>query len=211
MRSELLNLLPKSQLSDDLIQLHADFDYLGILKKYGSCCLFINSLLVLYLRKKQYEASLRLCYASLEQSTHHYLLGHHQFVSAGQLAGHVVCQINPNALAPSHYLLDFGLGNLRKMINHAPQAVAFAFWEQADHISHIDLSPEETLRWTGINHIENFEYQVERQQATLMREFARLENFQENRLRHCLHQALHADTNHSRPLHTPSCPSVYHS
>ena len=149
----------------------------------------------MYFRQRHYEAKLRLCYASLEQGTHHYLLGHHRFVSAGQLAGHVVCQISPNALAPSHYLLDFGLGNLRKMVNHVPQTVAFAFWEQADHISHIDLSPEQTLRWTSIDQIEDFEHHVTRQQATLLQVFNTLQNFQENRLRHCMHQALHPDEN----------------
>lgn len=194
MRSEFLNLLPKSQLSDDLIQLHADFDYLGILKKYGSCCLFINSLLALCLCKKKYRAELRPCYASLQCNTHHFLLGHHQFVSAGQLAGHVACQISPNPLTPSHHLVDFGLGNLRKMVKHAPQAVAFAFWEQADYISRIDLSPEETLSWTAIEQIDNLNLEIQHQQATLIEVMSKLENFQQDRLRCCFNQALHGKT-----------------
>nr|WP_315484875.1 hypothetical protein [uncultured Undibacterium sp.] len=184
MDSHFINHLPSGTLSADVDQLFTDFDYLGLFKKYGSCCLFINSLLCRTLRKKQYQVELIVCYAQLEEEQRRFLLGHPKYTKPGQLAGHVFC------LVDNQYLIDFGLGNLRKFDSHFAQAVACTTSEDANYIASIATTTHQTLTWLGNHTIPDLEFAIHAQESAVVKTMSSIEKFQSDRLGHCVRKTL---------------------
>ncbi len=196
MDSNLINHLPPGKLTADVDQLFQDFDYLGILKNYGSYCLFINSLLSLALRKKQYQVKLIACYAQLDSNaSQRFLLGHPAYIDPGQLAGHIACIVN------DQYLIDFGLGNLRKFDSDFAQAVACPIHLNDDSsssdskcIASITTMSQQSLTWIGDHTIPDLELAIQAQEAKVMQLMSFIEQFQNNRLGHCIRKALTSKT-----------------
>lgn len=187
MNDNFTNNLPSGQLSNDVDQLFRDFDYLDILKNYGSCCLFINSLLCRTLNKisnQGYNAKLISCYAKLENSDQIYLLGHPDYIDPGQLAGHICCLVN------EQYVIDFGLGNLRKFDPHFVQAIASPVAQHPQFIAHVTTAPQQSLTWVGDHIMPNLEAAIQLQENKLIQVLAFLEHFQSDRLGHCVRKAL---------------------
>ena len=184
MTSTFLNKLPLSQLSKDMDQLFTDFEYLGLFDEYGSCCLFINQLLLQSLRQKNYQVQLISCYALMEEQNQRFFLGHKDYIKPGQLAGHVTCLVN------QAFLVDFGLGNLHKCLATAPQAIAFQA-QASDHLfGELYLSNLAKIAWHPIDDIPNLAFETARQQPKLDEVFQQLHAFQKNRLKYAIHRAL---------------------
>lgn len=192
MDSNLINHLPPGKLTVDVDQLFQDFDYLGILKNYGSCCLFINSLLSLVLRKKQYQVKLIVCYAQLDDNAgQRFLLGHPAYIDPGQLAGHIFCLVN------DQYLIDFGLGNLRKFNPDFAQAVACPIHlnkagSSADSncIASITTVSQQSLTWIGDHTIPDLDAAIQAQEGKVIQLMSFIEKFQNDRLGHCIRKGL---------------------
>ncbi|MFZ6798849.1 hypothetical protein [Undibacterium sp. Di24W] len=195
MYNKLINHLPSGTLSFDVDQLFTDFDYLGLFKKYGSCCLFINSLLCRALRKKQYQAELIVCYAKLEDEQRTILLGHPNYIAPGQLAGHVFC------LVDNQYLIDFGLGNLRKFDPYFAQAVACTTSEDASYIASTTTSSQKKLTWLGNHTIPDLKIAIHAQESGVVKAMSSIEKFQSDRLGHCVRKTLN-------PMHRQSGTSI---
>ena len=194
MDSNLINHLPPGKLTVDVNQLFQDFDYLGILKNYGSYCLFINSLLSLVLRKKQYEVKLIACYAQLDnRQNQRFLLGHPAHIDPGQLADHIFCLVN------DQYLVDFGLGNLRKFDHDFAQAAACAIQlEEANngydskYIASITTMSQQSLTWIGDHTIPNLDAAIQAQEPKVIELMSFIDQFQNDRLGHCIRKGLTA-------------------
>lgn len=184
MTSAFINKLPLSQLSKDIDQLFTDFEYLGLFDDYGSCCLFINQLLLKSLRQKHYQVQLISCYALMEEQNQRFFLGHKDYIQPGQLAGHVTC------LVDQEFLIDFGLGNLHKCLATAPQAIAFQARPSRDFIGELYLNHAEKICWYPVEAIPNLDYETARQQPQLDKVFQQLLTFQKNRLKYAIHRAL---------------------
>ena len=108
MDSSLFQNISNEQLASQLRQLFADFEYMGIMEKYGTYCLFISSLVAAILREHGYQVELRTCVAKISQNHINFYLGSKQFAKAEQLPTHVICVVNHSIL------IDFGLGNARQ-------------------------------------------------------------------------------------------------
>lgn len=109
MKRTLYQRLVRSNESQLLRQIFADLEYLGIIEKYGTCCLFINALAAEILKLHHFDVELRACIAVVDQEGRgRFLLGAKEFSLPGQIPSHIVCIINKSVL------LDFGLGNVRK-------------------------------------------------------------------------------------------------
>jgi hypothetical protein len=186
MYNKLINHLPSGALSFDVDQLFNDFTYLGLLKNYGSCCLFINSLLCRALRKKQYQTELIVCYAQLVEEQRRFLLGHPDYTAPGQLAGHVFCVVD------NQYLIDFGLGNLKKFDPDFAQAVACTTSKDANFIASITTSSHQTLTWLNNHTIPGLEMAIDAQESGVSKAMNFIEEFQSDRLGHCVRKALAA-------------------
>jgi hypothetical protein len=186
MDNKFINDLPSGTLSADVDQLFTDFDYLDLFGKYGSCCLFINSLLCRVLHKKQYQTELIVCYAQLVDEQRGFLLGHPDYIAPGQLAGHVFCRVD------NQYLIDFGLGNLRKFDPNFAQAVACTTSKDANYIASIATSSHQTLTWLGNHTIPYLEMAIHAQESEVSKAMGFIEKFQSDRLGHCVRKALTA-------------------
>lgn len=184
MDSNFINHLPPGTLSVDIDQMFTDFDYLGLLNNYGSYCLFINSLLYRALRKKQYQAELISCYAQLEVEKRIFLLGHPDHIDQGQLAGHIFC------LVDNQYLIDFGLGNLRKFAPYFAQAVACKTTKDTNYIASITTTSDQTLTWHGNHLIPGLKIAIHAQESRVTKAMNLIEKYQSDRLRHCIRNAL---------------------
>lgn len=184
MQNIFINQLPPGQLSEDLTQLVTDFDYLGLFDEYGRCCLFINQLLQQVLQSMNYEVRLVECYAKMESANQRIFLGHRDYIQAGQLAGHLSCLVNQT------YIVDFGLGNLHKLYNSAPQAIACQATPSHEPFGELYFDNVTKITWHTLTQIPNLEYEILRQQLKLSEVFKRLQDYQRNRLKFAIHRAL---------------------
>lgn len=184
MQNVFINQLPPGQLSEDLTQLVTDFDYLGLFDNYGCCCLFINQLLQQVLQSMNYEVRLVECYAKMESGNQRIFLGHRDYIQAGQLAGHLACLVNQS------YLVDFGLGNLHKLYNSAPQAIASQATPNQEPVAELYFDNTTKMTWHTLTHIPNLEYEILRQKIKLSEVLKRLQDYQRNRLKFAIHRAL---------------------
>lgn len=109
MKFTLYQQLIRSNEAQLLRRIFADLEYLGMIGKYGNCCLFINALAAEILKLHEFEVELRPCIAVIDQENRgRFLLGAKEYSQAHQLPSHVVCIVNKTVL------LDFGLGNVRR-------------------------------------------------------------------------------------------------
>lgn len=101
-------LLPSNE-AQLLRRIFADLEYLGVIPKYNSYCLFMSSLVSEILKEHQFDVELRACVAVIDQGPHkRFLLGAKEYAAPGQIPSHLVCVVNQTIL------LDFGLGNVRR-------------------------------------------------------------------------------------------------
>ena len=105
-------------------RIFADLEYLGMIAKYGNCCLFINALAAEILKLHEFEVELPLVSpSSIRKIVDASLLGAKEYSQAHQLPSHVVCIVNKTVL------LDFGLGNVRRYLMLSSSKLCSSFIE----------------------------------------------------------------------------------
>lgn len=176
--------IDKPERSSNLRQLFADLEYIGHIKKYGNCCLFISTLVQRILQAQGIKAELKTCNAIVERSEVRFLLGGKQFAKPGQLATHVVCIVDDNIL------VDFGLGNVKRYFySDFFQAVVLAYNSTAETLSNAKLDQNASLYYIHDNLPEELATEQALQESTIQQALQEYTQYRKNRFRFSLARA----------------------
>lgn len=174
----------RPETSSAIRQVFVDLEYLGHIKKYGNCCLFISTLVQRILQAKGFTVELKTCNAIVEKSDQRFLLGGKQFAKPGQLATHVVCIVDQSIL------LDFGLGNARRdFYPEFFQGVVLPYQDSHEVLSRMSLGKNTGLYYIHDEPPADFEEQQVSQAAAVEEVLLEFSKYQKNRFRFCLERA----------------------
>ena len=182
MNTAFLQVVKDADLARDLSRIADDFDILGFFHHFGSSCFAMSALLAQILTAKGYKARVQGCYAEIRQGNGVFYIGYQGFAHQGQKEGHVVC------LVDDKYLLDFGLGTLKKhyAADFKP-ALACPLVSNADGtgvIAHLPLNDGIDMVWRTDWISPMVEAELRTQTPTVQRVFAVFDDFQKNRVAH---------------------------
>ncbi|MBC3883320.1 hypothetical protein H8K35_18145 [Undibacterium sp. LX40W] len=176
--------IDNQETSNSLRQLFADLEYIGHIKKYGNCCLFISTLVQRILQAQGVNVELKTCNAIVERSEVRFLLGGKQFTKPGQLATHVVCIVDGNIL------IDFGLGNVRRYFySDFFQAVVLPYNSAAETLSSAKLDQSTSLYYIHDAIPEELASEQSFQEPTMQQALQEYTQYQKNRFRFSLARA----------------------
>ncbi|MFZ6873737.1 hypothetical protein ACO0LF_16885 [Undibacterium sp. Di27W] len=142
MNTAFLQLVQDNKLAQDLSLIIADFEILDFFKHFGSSCFAMSAILAQILTIKGYQARVQGCYAEIRKDQGIFYIGYQGFAHAGQKEGHAVC------IVADQYLLDFGLGTLRKF--YAPdfsQVLVCPMSGGTDYAAHLRLADGADICW----------------------------------------------------------------
>lgn len=184
MNQEFLITISQEKLSRDLQEIFNDYSYLGIFQKYGSCCFAITDLLTRTLKQKGYNARIQACGCKLQQENVQYFLGYPGYSKKNQVEGHVVCIVN------EHYVIDFGLGNIRKYYDHGfYRAIACDLVDEGEILAKLNTQAGAKLVWEVKWVNPAIERELEMQDETVQKIFRQIEHYQENRIKYSVRKA----------------------
>lgn len=170
--------------SSTLKQLFADLEYIGHIKKYGNCCLFISTLVQRLLQTQGYKAEIRICNAIAEKTERRFLLGGRRFSKPGQLATHVICVLNESVL------IDFGLGNIRRDFDtDFFQAVVLPYTPHLEILSATEFDTETKLYYIHDSMPDDYAEHQAAQESAVNAALRELSRYQANRFRYSLAKA----------------------
>ncbi len=166
-------------------QLLEDLRYMGILKKYGSFCLFISSLVRDILRQQGFHAEITSCLVRIENQQQHFLLGDKKYAAPDQLATHVICIIDDSVL------IDLGLGNVHKTFDpNFFQAIVLPFQGQAEVFSYARFGEDHQMFYLREPQIVPLDEHLATQQPLLDNTLMEYQRYCKNRFRFSLARAL---------------------
>ena len=181
MQSAFLDLLSNKALSKDVRQIYYDLKYLKYFDDYGSSCFAMAALLCQLLNEKGYSARVQGCHSIIQKPGYRFHLGSEGYAKNGRIDGHVICIIDEK------YLLDFGLGNIRKYFEeHFFRGIACELKTQENLLATLELDNAMSIEWRTDWISPKIEVELRRQEsdlAILLRAFHR---YQKNRIAHLI-------------------------
>lgn len=168
-----------------ILQIFADLEFLGVIKKYGTHCLFINTLLQRILSYEGYRVEIRTCNAIIDRENKRFFLGSKEFTLQHQLATHVVCILDET------FLIDFGLGNVRKGFDpDFVQAISLQIKPIADSLGEIRIGESTLLSYVAETPPDDFLLRQQVQEPILLKTLEVYRRYKQNRFKYALSKAL---------------------
>jgi hypothetical protein len=197
-----INQIADEEIRSVLSRIYHDFEYLNFFRDYGACCFAITHLLCFALKKKGYQVRPIACIDQINEKHRRFLLGVPGFAKPGQVEGHVVC------LLEERYLIDFGLGNVRRYFDHDfVQAIAIECNPSATVYAELNIENKQHMTWEASTRDDAFESVMEREAAQLKLSMNRYIQYRKNRIGYSIrsHQKEHNPAmakmlNHTLPL-----------
>ncbi len=182
MNTAFLQVVKEPDLARDLSRIADDFDILGFFHHFGSSCFAMSAMLAQILTAKAYQAKVQGCYGEIRHGNEVFYIGYQGFSHPGQKEGHVVC------LVEDKYLIDFGLGTLRKRYaTDFPPALVSPLHSNAGGtgvIAHLPIADGRDVVWRTDWISPMIEAELQSQAADVQRLLAIFDDFQKNRVAH---------------------------
>lgn len=195
MQSALLDQLNNRQLSEEIRQVYYDFKFLNFFDRFGTSCFAMAALLTRILSSKGYVAVVQGCHAVIQRPDAHYHLGGQGYAKSHQIEGHVVC------LVDDHYLIDFGLGNVRKNFDaHFFRAIASELHQTESILTQISLSQDTGISWHTDWISPQIEIELKAQAPYVDVLLGTYHQYQKNRIGYLIQREWHSASMLSVPL-----------
>ena len=192
MNTAFLQVVQEPDLARDLSRIADDFDILGFFHHFGGSCFAMSAMLAQILTAKGYSARVQACYGEIRKGNSVFYIGYQGFARQGQAEGHAVC------LVEDKYLIDFGLGALRKhyAADFEP-ALACPLFKNAGGtgvIAHLPLAEGCDMVWRTDWISPMVKLALQAQAADVQSLLAIFDDFQKNRVAYLV-KKLFADKN----------------
>lgn len=190
--SNFLNLIPDQEIHSLLQGIYSDFEYLHFFRDYGTYCVAITNLLCNALENKGYYARPFVCIDEINKDQNQFWLGAPGFAKPGQLDGHVVC------LLEERYLIDFGLGNVRRYFdNDFLHAIAVECNINLPIYASLNIGHEKRINWHISANEEETKKIFEDKAQHLPHAFQDYLNYTKNRIAYSIQQQMRSKSNRS--------------
>jgi hypothetical protein len=190
--SNFLNLIPDQEIHSLLQGIYSDFEYLHFFRDYGTYCVAITQLLCNALERKGYQARPIVCIDEVEKHQQQFYLGAPGFAKPGQLEGHVVC------LLEERYLIDFGLGNVRRYFDiDFLHAIAVECNINLAIYASLNIGHEKRITWHMSTHENINKKTFEDEAQHLTHAFQLYFNYTKNRIAYSIQQQMRSKSNRS--------------
>lgn len=196
MNTVFLQVVKDRKLAHDLRQIADDFEILDFFRQYGSSCFAMSALLTEVLAEKGYSARVQGCYAAIKQNNSVFYVGYKGFAHDRQREGHAVC------IVEDQYLLDFGLGTLKKFYaEDFSHALACEVTGNGKILGALDLETGANIAWWVDWISPAIEQELIAQQAGVEALLGLYNDFQKNRMSYLIKKMFvnNPGIHHDRP------------